>query len=72
MPYKYVVAVDSKGFNEAPDEILSSLGRLSWATRQAVVGTGDEYLPPNELLVIGYFEGMKMGVSYSSDLYMAI
>ena len=72
MPYKYVVAVDSKGFNEAPSQILSALGRLSWATKQAVAGTGDEYLPPNELLVIGYFEGMKMGVSHPSDLCMII
>ncbi|KAJ5573562.1 uncharacterized protein N7459_007989 [Penicillium hispanicum] len=61
MPYKYVVAVDSKGFNEAPPEILSALGRLSWATQQAASGTGHEYLPPNELLAIGYFEDMKMG-----------
>lgn len=63
MPYKYVVAVDSKGFDEAPHEILSALGRLTWATQQAASGTGDEYLPPNELLAIGYFESMKMGVS---------
>lgn len=64
MPYKYVVSVDSKGFNEAPDEILCALGRLSWATEKTVVDTGDKFLPPNELLMLGYFEDMKIGVSF--------
>ncbi|OJJ48222.1 hypothetical protein ASPZODRAFT_140536 [Penicilliopsis zonata CBS 506.65] len=59
MPYKYVVSVDSKGFDEASDEILRALGRLSWATEQAV--QPDEVLPPNELLVLGYFNEMKIG-----------
>lgn len=63
MPYKYVVSVASKGFNEAPDGILRSLGRLTWATEQAVTAAGGTVLPPNELLALGYFEGMKIGVS---------
>lgn len=63
MPYKYVVSVASKGFNEAPDTILRSLGRLTWATEQAVTAAGGTALPPNELLALGYFEGMKIGVS---------
>lgn len=62
MPYKYVVSVDSKGFNDASDEILRALGRLTWATNQAVVSMGDNFLPPNELLLLGYFEDMKIGV----------
>lgn len=62
MPYKYVVSVDSKGFSEAPDEILRALGRLSWAAEKAVVDTADSYFPPNELLMLGYFEDMKIGV----------
>ncbi|KAI9929841.1 hypothetical protein MW887_011647 [Aspergillus wentii] len=61
MPYKYVVSVDSKGFNDASDEILRALGRLTWATNQAVVSMGDNFLPPNELLLLGYFEDMKIG-----------
>ncbi|KAJ5794631.1 hypothetical protein N7457_001230 [Penicillium paradoxum] len=61
MPYKYVVSVDSKGFDEAPNDMLRALGRLSWATEQAVRSTGDTYLPPNELLTLGYFENMKIG-----------
>lgn len=63
MPYKYVVSVASKGFNEAPDAILRCLGRLTWATEQAVTAAGGLVLPPNELLALGYFEGMKIGVS---------
>ncbi|KAJ5786325.1 uncharacterized protein N7503_011537 [Penicillium pulvis] len=61
MPYKYVVSVASKGFNEAPDAILRCLGRLTWATEQAVTAAGGLILPPNELLALGYFEGMKIG-----------
>ncbi|KAJ5124416.1 uncharacterized protein N7515_008241 [Penicillium bovifimosum] len=60
-PYKYVVAVLSKAFGEAPEVILRALGRLSWATEQAVISAGDRYMPPNELLTLGYFEGMKIG-----------
>jgi hypothetical protein len=63
MPYKYVVSVDSKGFDEAPVDMLRVLGRLSWATEKAVSSTGGQYLPPNELLTLGYFEEMKIGVS---------
>lgn len=63
MPYKYVVSVDSKGFDEASDEVLRALGRLTWATEMAVTSAGDEFLSPNELLMLGYLEGMKIGVS---------
>ncbi|KAJ5765376.1 hypothetical protein N7520_004935 [Penicillium odoratum] len=61
MPYKYVVSVASKGFSEAPDAILRSLGRLTWATEKAVTAAGGVFQPPNELLTLGYFEGMKIG-----------
>lgn len=62
MPYKYVVSVGSKGFDEAPCEILRALGRLSWATEKAVSTAGHQPLSPNELLLLGYLEGMKIGV----------
>ncbi|PLB43251.1 hypothetical protein P170DRAFT_419123 [Aspergillus steynii IBT 23096] len=58
MPYKYVVSVASKAFSEAPGVILRALGRLTWATKKAL---GPDYLPPNELLALGYFEAMKIG-----------
>lgn len=63
MPYKYVVSVDSKGFDEAPDDILRALGRLSWATEKAVTSAGGVYQAPNELLILGYFAEMSVGVS---------
>lgn len=62
MPYKYIVSVGSRPFADAPDEILQALGRLTWATERAVAGSGDTFLPPNELLMLGYFEDMKIGV----------
>ncbi|KAJ9206360.1 hypothetical protein DTO027B5_717 [Paecilomyces variotii] len=61
MPYKYVVSVDSKGFDEAPPEIMNALGRLTWATEQAVSAAGGSVLHPNELLMLGYFEDMAIG-----------
>ncbi|KAG2415898.1 hypothetical protein HFD88_007090 [Aspergillus terreus] len=61
MPYKYVVSVDSKGFDEAPDVVLRALGRLTWATEKAVKGSGDQFPSPNELLILGYLEEMKIG-----------
>lgn len=63
MPYKYVVSVDSKGFDEASDDVLRALSRLSWATEKAVTSAGSEYQAPNELLILGYFEDMRIGVS---------
>ncbi|KAA8647704.1 uncharacterized protein ATNIH1004_006401 [Aspergillus tanneri] len=70
MPYKYVVSVASKAFDEAPSEILRALGRLTWATERAVNETGDTFLPPNELLVLGYFEDMKIGVCSRSTMFI--
>ena len=67
MPYKYIVAVDSRSFAQAPPEILRILGRLSWATRNVVGAVGDNYLAPNELLALGYAEDMKIGVREAVD-----
>lgn len=59
MPYKYVVPVHSKAFTEAPAEIMFALGRLTWATKNAVV---EKVSRLNEMLTVGYFEQMSMGV----------
>ncbi|MCJ1400048.1 hypothetical protein MMC11_003251 [Xylographa trunciseda] len=59
MPYKYVVAVDSKGFNEAPAPIIDALKSLEWAARQSV--HDNTFKSFNELLAVGYFEDGKMG-----------
>ncbi|KAL4973844.1 hypothetical protein BDW66DRAFT_168322 [Aspergillus desertorum] len=60
-PYKYVVSVDSRGFSEACDSVLRALGRLTWATKNAVESQGGTARNPNELLMLGYFEDQKIG-----------
>lgn len=72
MPYKYVVSVDSKGFDEASDDVLRALGRLSWATEKAVTSAGDVYQPPNELLILGYFAEMSIGVSTAQHMFLML
>lgn len=67
MPYKFVVPVHSKAFTEAPAEIKTALSRLSWATKQVV---GEEALRLNELLTVGYFEKMSMGVCQKITVIM--
>ena len=63
MPYNYVVAVDSKPFEGAPQAIMNGLNRLTWAGKHTV---GDStFLQFNELLALGYFEEQSIGVSYS-------
>jgi hypothetical protein len=62
MPYKYVVDVDALPFSAAPDVLLAALGRLTWATQETV--PEGEFQKPNELLTLGYFEKMSIGVSY--------
>ena len=61
MPYKYVVPTDSAPFNEAPEPILEALRRMLWAGQHIIPNSQFEAF--NELLAVGYFEGMKMGVS---------
>ena len=65
MPYKYVVSVASKAFNEACPPILRAMGRLTWASKQAVLAAGDTFFPPNEMLLLGYLEDMRIGVRTS-------
>lgn len=54
---------DSAGFKNAPKAILDTIRRLTWAGKHAV--PAGEFKEFNELLAIGYFEGMSMGVSIS-------
>lgn len=61
MPYKYVVSVDSRSFANAPPMITRALGRLTWATRNSMEDQ-TAFQPPNELLTLGYFEDMSIGV----------
>lgn len=41
---------------------MRALGRLTWATRGAVQSVGLTTNDPNELLLLGYFEGQRIGV----------
>ncbi|KAI9802588.1 MAG: hypothetical protein M1833_001662 [Piccolia ochrophora] len=59
MPYKYVVAVDSQGFDQAPKQIIKALHRLTWAGKEAV--KEEDFRNFNELLTIGYFDEQKIG-----------
>ena len=61
MPYKYIVAVSSKAFSEAPKPVMDALARLTWAGRQSV--TDGSFMDFNEELVLGYFERQAIGVS---------
>lgn len=63
MPYKFIVAVDSKPFKGAPQVILEGLNRLTWAGKHTVCEPN--FLQFNELLALGYFEEQSIGVSFS-------
>ena len=62
LPYGYVVQSECKAFSEAPDAILTSLNRLTWAGRDAV---GEGFNDFNELLAVGYLKSGKMEVCCS-------
>jgi len=59
LPYKYIVAVDSKGFNQAPPEVLEAVRRMTWAAEQAV--SDNSFQRFNECLMVAYMESEKMG-----------
>ena len=59
--------MNCKGFGEAPGVVLHALGRLQWATEKTVHLAGHTSYPPNEILVLGYFADMKIGVSTISS-----
>lgn len=61
LPYKFVAAMDSKGFSEAPPAILDALNHLTWAGQDAV--RDGSYRPFNELLCLGYMENQSISVS---------
>ena len=61
MPYKFAADTPTKPFSEAPNVVIDALHRMSWAAKVAVQ---DEPLKTlNEVLVLGYFEKQKIGVS---------
>lgn len=62
MPYKFVVAQDSKPFKDAPKVVLNALSRMTWAGHKVV--TDGSFKDFNELLVLGYFEKQKISVRF--------
>jgi hypothetical protein len=58
-PYECIASGDTRPFSKAPDVLLASLGRLTWAM-EPTVGS-EEFQRPNELLALGYFEKMSIG-----------
>ena len=68
MPYKFVTAVDSKPFSDAPKPVIDALRRLTWAGQKSV--DGDEFAKFNELLVLGYFEEQTINVSIRSAIVL--
>ena len=65
MHYKYNVAQASHPFVGAPSCILNSVQMLQWAAGYAhqITSNGSPPADFNELLAVGYFQSMKMGVS---------
>ena len=61
LPYKYIVAIDSRSFSEAPKAITNALNHLTWAGKDAI--KDGSYRPFNELLCLGYMEKQEIGVS---------
>ncbi|PNH33007.1 hypothetical protein BJF96_g3820 [Verticillium dahliae] len=79
-PYKFVVAVNSTSFKEAPPYVMQALKRMQWAGRQSVQASNDgfeqghalksasmdtKFVDFNELLTIGYME--DDAISYHDD-----
>lgn len=57
MPYKFVAATSSLGFDSACNAIKGTRSRLDWAARCVA---GDAHTDFNELLALGYFEKQKI------------
>lgn len=76
-----MVVDTSSGFEDAPQPVLETLSRLTWAGKAAVDSTfefieankiavaensiPEEFKPYNEELVLGYFESSKISVCIS-------
>ena len=66
LPYKYILAVETRPFQDAPDALLKALQRLRWAGKHVGQSEEEQF---NEILAVGYYEQGKMGVSTISVSY---
>jgi hypothetical protein len=61
MPYKFVATAESLSFEDVPAALSHARTVLNYYNRLSV---GEElYQESNEMLVLGYLEGNKIGVS---------
>ena len=68
MPYKYVVDVNSKGFKDAPPEILEAVRRCTWAGERTI--QDGPFGGFNECLVVGYFTDGQMHVCVFLQVFL--
>lgn len=59
--YKYIAKANSTPFKDAPKVVTRAMGRLNWAAKVSL--NGKPFAGLNEVLVVGYFVEMGMGVS---------
>jgi hypothetical protein len=60
MPYKFVATAESLSFEDVPDYLSRARTMLNYYNKLSV---GEEaYMESNEMLVLGYLEGSKIGV----------
>jgi hypothetical protein len=61
MPYKFVAMAESASFEDMPHALSHVRTMLNYYNKIAV---GDNsYIESNEMLVLGYLDGSKIGVS---------
>jgi hypothetical protein len=60
MPYKFVAMADSASFEDVPPALSHVRTMLNYYNKLSV--GNDSYMESNEMLVLGYLEGSKIGV----------
>ncbi|KAJ5738816.1 hypothetical protein N7493_001971 [Penicillium malachiteum] len=63
MPYKFVVPTLTQPLRETHPDVHRAYARLLWATQKVAHDSNYEYKKPNELLLLGFANGMDIGVS---------
>ncbi|KAJ5725529.1 uncharacterized protein N7483_006886 [Penicillium malachiteum] len=61
MPYKFIVPTLSQSLSETHPDVRRAYSRLQWATQKVTQDSNFEYKKPNELLLLGFANGMDIG-----------
>ncbi|KAJ5614098.1 hypothetical protein N7528_007752 [Penicillium herquei] len=61
MPYKFVVPILTQPLKETHSDVHRAYARLLWATQKVAHDSNFEYKKPNELLILGFANGMDIG-----------